>query len=457
MPIRIRLRVPPARILLLVPLLLIGFLMRWPFMHGRVTPELEGDTIGYFGIADRMADGHLFAASGSARGPGYPVFVVLTDLFGGAREVNLVSVQHVLGLLVAGGVLLWAWQAIDRPTAILSGALLALSPIMFIVEDEALPDFLLGALLLVFAISLAVASLRPPSPTRWRWLAAAGVVLGFAALTKPIAQAALLAPPITLAFAAWPRYDLARGSLIILAAFAVVVSPFVMHSLIRFGEPSLTQQSGVTLFVREFEIGGRPIPTDTRDGQIVDAAIQGTAQAGVQQRTYVTGLQALERVRGIDSRAATRRERALAMHAIAQHPFAYAWQTIRLSDRFLYEMLGSARLAEPHLPRAGANDTSAAHSIWSVGEWLTNRWWALSMHGIVLLFALTLGPRRRRTACAALISTGALVALATAALHGGLPRYSWALAPLTYTAGFAGIVIAARAIWHGAHDVRRGI
>jgi hypothetical protein len=174
----------------------------------------------------------------------------------------------------------------------------------------------------------------------------------------------------------------------------------------------------------------------------------------VQQRTYQTGLQALERVRGIDEREATRRERSLALRSIGKHPFGYAWKTVQLSDRFLYEMLGSAPLAEPHLPRAGSNGTGFSHSVWSVGEWVTNRWWMFSMHGLVLLLALLIGSRRRRVACAALISTGACVAVGTAALHGGLPRYSWALAPLTYTAGFAGIVIGARTLWRGARRYR---
>jgi hypothetical protein len=449
-----RISIPPVRVLLLAPLLLVGFFMRWPFMQGRVSPALEPDTIAYFTIADRLGDGHLFAASGSDRGPGYPAFVWLTDLLSGAREVNLVVVQHVLGLIVAASVLFWAWRAIDPPTAILSATLLALSPIMFIVEDEALPDFLIGVFLFAFAVALATAALRPETERRWPWLAAAGVLLGFGALTKPIAEVALLAPPITLAVAGWGWRRALKGGLVALAAFAVVVSPFVIQSAIRFGEPSLTQGSGPTLFVREFEIGGRPIPNDTRDGQIINEAVRGTAEAGVDQRTYITGMQALERVRGIDSHEASRRERALALHSIGQHPFGYAWKTVQLSDRFLYEMLGNAPLAEPHLPRAGTNDTGFARSAWSVGEWLTNRWWMFGIHGFALLLALVIGARRRRVACTALVSTGVCVAVGTAAVHGGLPRYSWELAPLTYTAVFAGIVIGARAIWHGARGVR---
>lgn len=446
-----RLRFPPLHALLLAPLLLVGLGMRWPFMVNRVSPQLDTDTIAYFAITDQMNAGHFFAASGTDRGtPGYSMFVWLTDHLGGVREVNLVVVQHLLGLAIAAAVLLWAWRAIDPVTAILSCALLALSPVMFIVEDEALPDFLLGALLIAFVIILASSALRPAAERRWWWLAAAGVVLGAATLTKPVAELAVLAVPITLAFAGGPRRAVLRGTLLVAAGFALVVGPFLLQSMISYGEPSLTAQSGATLFVREFEIGGRPIPTDTRDGQIVTDAVQGMAEGHIPQRTYVTGLQALERVRGINSRQAMQRERSLAVHSILKHPFGYAWKTLQLSDRFFYETRGTAALAEPHLPRAGANDTSFTHSVWSVGEWLTNRWWMFSIHGFTVLLALLIGSRRRRIACAALISTGVCVAIGTAALHGGLPRYSWGMVPLTYTAGFAGAVAGAAAMWRGA-------
>jgi hypothetical protein len=447
----VRMRFSPLRAFLLAGLLLAGLGMRWPFMVNRVSPQLGTDTIAYFGIADQMKGGHLFAASGTDRGaPGYSIFIWFTNLLGEAREADLILVQHLLGLVVVAAILLWAWRALDPPTAILSAGLLALSPVLFVSEDEALPDFLLGALLVGFVIILASSALRAPAERRWWWLAAAGVVLGAATLTKPIAEVALLAAPFTLAFAGGPRRAVLRGTLLVLAGFAVVVGPFLLQSLIRYGEPSLTAQSGATLFVREFEIGAQPIPTDTRDGQIVTDAVQGLSQGGIAQRTYVTGLQALERVRGINSRQAMQRERSLALHSIAKHPFRYAWKTVQLSDRFFYEALGDARLAEPNLPRAAGNDTGFAHSAWSVGGWLTNRWWAFSIHGFAVLLALLIGSRRRRIACAALIGTGVCVAVGTAALHGGLPRYSWGMVPLTYTAGFAGIIAAAGAMWRGA-------
>jgi hypothetical protein len=123
---------------------------------------------------------------------------------------------------------------------------------------------------------------------------------------------------------------------------------------------------------------------------------------------------------------------------------------LQLSDRFLSETVGSEELAEPHLPRAGTNDTGFAQSVWESGEWLTKRWWVFSLHGFGVVLALLIGSRRRRIACAALISTGVCVAIGTAALHGGLPRYSWGLVPLTYTAGFAGAVAGAAAMWRGA-------
>src|SRR4051812_1236015 len=177
-----RLSVPPVRVLLLAPLLLVGFFMRWPFIHGRVSPQLGTDSIAYFAITDGMKAGHFFAASGTDRGaPGYSMFIWLTDQLGGVREVNLVLAQHVLGIAVAGAVFLWAWRRIDPVTAILSGTLLAIAPTLFVSEDEALPDFLLGALMIAFVIVLAAVALRPPEQRRWWWMVGAGLILGFAA------------------------------------------------------------------------------------------------------------------------------------------------------------------------------------------------------------------------------------------------------------------------------------
>jgi hypothetical protein len=49
-----RLSVPPVRVVLLAPLLLAGLFMRWPFIHGRISPQLGTDTIAYFAIIDGM-------------------------------------------------------------------------------------------------------------------------------------------------------------------------------------------------------------------------------------------------------------------------------------------------------------------------------------------------------------------------------------------------------------------
>jgi hypothetical protein len=424
--------------------------VRWPFMFSRASPQLAPDTIGYFAIADRMGEGQVFFANSTYRGPGYATFILLTDLLPGSREANLTFGQHVLGIALVVGILVWAWRALGPVTATLASISLAVSPLLFIIEDEALPDFLLGALVTVFAILLARVALQSPGARRWLPLAA-GVVLGCATLTKPVAQAALLAPPLTLAFARWPRRDILRTSLVVLAGFAVPVLPFVVHSAIRFGETSLTRESGVTLFVREFEIGGRPIPADTRNGKIVADAVAAAAAQGLNQRSYITGLDALRKA-GLSDREAQQAERGIALHDIRKQPFGYTWKTIQLSDRFLYEARGTKQLAEPLLPRAGDNATGLTEWLWSVGEWFSNRWWMFSIHGFAFLLALLIGPQRRRVICAALASVGALIALATAATHGGLPRYSWSLLPLTYVVGWAGAVSGAIALWRGARD-----
>jgi hypothetical protein len=323
---------------------------------------------------------------------------------------------------------------------------LVISPLLFIVEDEALPDLLVGALLLALGIGLATVAIRDGGRVGARWVVALGVLVGVAALVKPVAEAALVAPLLTFAAARWPRRAVLRGELLVLAGFAIAVGPFVVHSVIRFGEPSLVRNSGDTLFARVFEIDQRPIPTDTTDGREVAAAIQG--EPGV--RPYITARVALEKSHGGDLRGVDRRERALAFDAIAKYPFRYAWRTIELSDQFLVQSFASPHVVDVFHPRAGPSATGLSDLLFEVGGWLSRRWWVLSLHGFAFLLAMTVGPRRRRIACISLVAVAAPVALLTAASHGGLPRYSWSLLPITYTVGIAGVVSGVLALRRGA-------
>jgi hypothetical protein len=410
-----------------------------------VTPELPPDSQAYFRIADGLRHGHLFIASGTERGPGYGAFIALAELLPGPAEHNVVFAQHLVGTLLAIGVLVWAWRALGPVAAIAAGLVLALSPLLFAIEDDTLPDLLLGALLLVLAIVLGRIAQRGARGTRWFWIGAAGLLLGFSALVKPVAEAALVAPLVVFAASGWGRREMLRGTALVAAGFVVAVAPFAIHSTIRFGEPSLTSNSGDTLFARVFETDARPIPLDTADGRLVAAAIAG--EPGV--RPYITARVALANASGGDFRRAERRERALALHAIGKYPFAYAWKTLALSDHFLVQGYASAHLVDVFHPRAGASSTGLSGVLFEAGGWLARRWWMLSLHGFAFLLALVLGPWRRRVACVALAAVGVPVALLTAAAHGGLPRCSWSLLPITYTAGIAGITAAAAAIWRG--------
>lgn len=426
-----------------------GVLARWPYAFSRATPQLQPDTFAYFSIADRLRDGHPFAASGTTRGPGYPAFVVLADLLPGAREGNVVLVQHALGVLVALGFLWWAWRALGPVTAVLGALTVALSPLLFAIEDDALPDMLLGVLLLGLGIAIGEIAVRAPRRVGWWWLVACGLLLGVCALTKPVAEAALVAPFLAFAAVRWPWREAVRGGLLVVAGFVIVVTPFVLHSTIRFGEPSLVRNSGDTLFTRVFEIDQRPIPQDTADGRAVAEGIRENPGA----RFYVIARVVLTNSHHGDARGVDRRERALALRAIRKYPVGYIYKTFELSDRFLVQDYASPHVVDVFHPRAGGSSTGLSDAIFDVGGWLARRWWMLSLHGFAFLLAMLIGPWRRRMLSVALVSVAVPVALLTAAAHGGLPRYSWSLIPITYTMGVAGFVAGAIALWNGRRSV----
>ena len=81
-------------------------------------------------------------------------------------------------------------------------------------------------------------------------------------------------------------------------------------------------------------------------------------------------------------------------------------------------------------------------------------WWTLTLGGFAALFGLVLGPWRRRVVVATLLTVWGLMALSTVALHGGLPRYSAQLLPLTFLLTIAGATVAGRALLRGAGATR---
>jgi 4-amino-4-deoxy-L-arabinose transferase-like glycosyltransferase len=434
----------------------LGLLAQLTFLAERHNPFLAPDTQGYFRQADDVP-GSLFSST-SPRLPGYPLFVWVVQALPGGREADVVQLQHVLVALLAGAVFLVGWHWFDRVTAVAASVLVALSPLLVATADDALPDLLVGVLLLAFAVLVVHVALRGAPEARWPWRAglALGVVLGASILVKPVGQALVLAAPITFAAAGWAWRAWLRATVLVAAVALAVVSPWVVHDWVEFGQPSLSDQAGQTLFNRLFEVDRRPVPTTLRAGRIARAEQLRITAQGTPERLYVVTLQRLEEQVGLSDVQATRLERRLALEAIEADPLGYVWRTLELGRRYVGEARSTRVVAEVLDFRGDPGLRGLDRWLWGVHDRLIPIWTVLTLSGWSILLGLGLGPWRRRVATVGLLSAGGLVALATVATHGGLARYTAEVLPLTFLLTVAGTSVGARALWRGAASTRRG-
>jgi 4-amino-4-deoxy-L-arabinose transferase-like glycosyltransferase len=404
----------------------------------RFPAPLQADTVVYFEVADKIGDGNLFFRDVLGRTPGYAWLVLAADVLPLAREHAVVLVQHLIGVVLTVAVFLSSWRLFGRLAAVLAGLLVATSPALIFLEDEPLPDFLFGALVAAAALLLAFTAVRGSDESGKGMPVMLGAVIGAAALVKPVGQVLILAAIPALAFAGWRGKRLLRDVLLVAVACLVVISPWIVHSVIRYGSPSLSPQSSLTLFHRVYEVDRRPIPRDSRDGRVAARAVA----AHPELRIHVAAYEGLVAEYG-DSREALAAAGRLAREGIAGYPFTYAWDSVTGVDRFLFEARSTSGIDDLLTPRVERAGLSSA--VWGIGVALSDIWWLAALHGLAGLAAVTLGSRARRVAALALLSVWLAVALATVASHGGLGRYSLQLAPVTWmltTAGISALVIA---------------
>jgi 4-amino-4-deoxy-L-arabinose transferase-like glycosyltransferase len=433
---------------------LVAFLARWPVIVGRVNPfGLQPDTIGYFGQA-----GHFFWSGAFTKGtpaePGYPLFALIAGWLPGAHENNAAALQHVLGVGLAVATFVIAWRWLDRITAWAAGFLVATAPLLYATEDEALPDTVLCVLFTAFAVLLVATALRGADRTRWTRGAGLGALVGVAALVKPSGQVLVAAVPIALLAASWPWRQVLRVSAVAVATFVVVLSPWLVYNWRTFGQPTISDQSGLTLFNRMFEVDARPIPKVGIAGWIAAGEQNRLVAQQTGERLHAAVASKLQTDLHMTRVQAIRTMRHLALVAIRQYPASYAWRTVEGTRRYLLEAKFNRAWTTAIQPRAGTHSLAVPKALWRTFDRLAPVWWTLSLAGFAAFFGLVLGPRRRRVVVSTLLAVWGVVALSTVAMHGGLPRYSAQLLPLTFLLTVAGATVGARAVLHGARATR---
>ncbi|MDP8922443.1 MAG: glycosyltransferase family 39 protein, partial [Chloroflexota bacterium] len=219
---------PDLAALLLVVLVAGGLRMAFAF---RVPVFATKDSIEYVEPAIALVDGGPFVLA-QRRTPVYPLFLAgAVGLFG--RELLAIAfAQHLLGIGTAALTFAIGRLTFGRTVGIIGGLLAALSGPLLIYEHYLITESVF-TFLLVAAICLFVAGLR----TRlFRYFALGGLVLGLAALTRPVGQALLVVLPFAFLPALGGWRPTLRACALTVGCFALLIVPWTIRNQLVFGE-----------------------------------------------------------------------------------------------------------------------------------------------------------------------------------------------------------------------------
>lgn len=205
-------------------------------------PVLKDDSMGYVQLANTLATTHHFSSDGSTpevfRTPGYPVFIILGELFGSIIGVSVLQILCLGATAVL--VFLMGKRLYGRAVGTISALVFGLSPNAIFHTVVVLSD-----IPFTFFLTLVVYALFFTRPS-WRAAAAAGVCLAVAAYLRPIGLYTLLVFVPFLIYRGWHdhRIRLAfKEAIVLCAVFAVLVAPWIIRNGIEAGSYSFSSVS----------------------------------------------------------------------------------------------------------------------------------------------------------------------------------------------------------------------
>ena len=191
-------RVPSPPVWLVLTIVgVVALALRLAFLF-RAPVFIIGDSENYFWPGYQLAREVGFDLD-LRRTPGYPLFIAFVVREVGEDLAALALVQHLLGvvtcLLVAMlGIRFWgAW------TGLLAGLIVGLSGSLLVAEQYVMAETLFISLATLTIGWLALAIERP----RWWALLLGGLLIGVAALTRPVGLVLAVAAVLALPVAVW--------------------------------------------------------------------------------------------------------------------------------------------------------------------------------------------------------------------------------------------------------------
>ena len=360
-------RRPAATWIPLGLVLAVGLFVRLVFA-GIAPMFLEGDSQSYLLPGWELANGYGFSPE-LRRAPLYPLFIAASfRLFG--QDLNALALaQHAVGLATVGLTFLLARRLFGTAAGFLAGLAVAVSGPQLIYERYLMTEALFGCLLALAALAM-VAALRPsvaPSPAkpvcsghRWRPIVSspllpllAGLAIGPAALTRPVAQAIL--PLFVLALLLGvPRWRPAlKAAGLALLGYGLLVLPWMARNLAAHETPAAAGGLGRSLIARTvkydslFDWKRLSETYDGRDDLPARARILLYNKRGQipNSRSVRPYQDALIRDLGLTQGQSETVMRQIALEAIARRPADYLAGSLRFTGLLL---LGSEERLQSH-------------------------------------------------------------------------------------------------------------
>jgi 4-amino-4-deoxy-L-arabinose transferase-like glycosyltransferase len=320
---------PPVWLVLtIVGLVALGLRLAFLF---RAPVFIIGDSENYFWPGYQLAREVGFDLD-LRRTPGYPLFIAFVVREIGEDLAALALAQHILGviiaLLVTGlGIRFWGiW------TGLLAGLVVGLSGPLLVAEQYVMAETLFISLATVTIGWLALAIERP----RWWALFVGGVLIGVAALTRPVGLVLAVAALLALVVVWWRGAGSRVGSiasvvgwaLALIAGVALVWLPWMARNALMHGSFSADGNAGSTLVGRAmrhdrgfaFENPSDPDPARQRAREIMRGG-RGQFVTPTRER--------IKRELGLSDAEANRLMRDLSLETIARQPGYYLFGTLR--------------------------------------------------------------------------------------------------------------------------------
>ena len=136
----------------------------------------------------------------------------------GLSSLSILLPEAIMGVATVGIVYLTVRRHFTAGTALLAGGLLAVTPVAALMFRFNNPD----ALLVLLTVLATYFTLRGIESGRIRWVISAGVMVGFAFLTKQL-QGFLIVPVLGLAYLTMAKTTIAKRFLHVLAALGAII------------------------------------------------------------------------------------------------------------------------------------------------------------------------------------------------------------------------------------------